>query len=88
MPDFADWSPVASLFGAPTLTGLVCVDANTTALVKPTQKGAAEEANVFTQGTSHFRVYKSIVHQAGMPAILNSGDFDFGFHDILSVQAL
>jgi hypothetical protein len=82
MPNFADWMPaICFLFGVPTLPGFVCVDADATTFVVPTQQIATEIADIFAEGARHFRVNFTIFNQAGMPPILDFGDFDFGFHD-------
>ena len=88
MPNLSDWSTEVRFFGVQAFAGLVCVDADTTALVVPTQQSTADVADIFALGTRHFGVYAPIFNQSGMPTILDSGDFDFGFHDVLSVTRI
>jgi len=88
VPNLSDWATEIRFFGVQAFAGLVCVDADTAALVVPTQQSTADVADIFTLGTRHFRVYAPIFNQSGMPTILDSGDFDFGFHDVLSVTRI
>ena len=88
VPDFADWTTKVRFFGVQAFAGLVCVDADTTALVVPTQQSTADVADIFALGTRHFGVYAPIQQQTSMPAIFDSGYFDFGFHDIFSVTRI
>jgi hypothetical protein len=88
VPYFADWTTKVRFFGVQAFAGLMSVNADTTALVKPTQQSAADMTDIFAQGARHFRMNVSIQQQTSMPAIFDSGDFDFGFHDVLSVTRI